>query len=107
MGQPEIGAAIAGRVARLEVPLQHPLGVREAPLVLGDLRGGKEEDFRPNVLTLELPTRDLGAVLPERGRLGEPVVLDHSHSRRASPLRSTLALSEVAGFWPTHSMPFT
>src|SRR5882724_12942508 len=33
--------------------------------------------------------------------------LTTSHSSLASPLRSTLALSEVAGFWPTQSIPFT
>ena len=30
-----------------------------------------------------------------------------SHSSLARPLRSTLALSEVAGFWPTQRSPFT
>ena len=33
--------------------------------------------------------------------------LTTSHSSRARPLRSTLALRDVAGFWPTHSIPFT
>jgi len=33
--------------------------------------------------------------------------LTTSHSRLRRPLRSKLALSDVAGFWPMHSMPFT
>src|SRR5216684_1040190 len=76
MREPQIGPAVARRVRRLEVPLEHALGIGEAALVLRDLGGGEEEDFRPDVLTPELAPRDLRAVLPEGGRLGEPVVLD-------------------------------
>src|SRR5256885_226992 len=37
----------------------------------------KKADFPSSVRAFGLPPRDPGAVLPERRRLGEPVVLDH------------------------------
>src|SRR3989442_5521249 len=65
VGEPEIGPAVTRRIRRLEVPLEHALGIGEAPLVLRDLGGGEEEHFRPDVLAPELSPRDLRAVLPE------------------------------------------
>src|SRR5712691_4547547 len=76
MGEPQIGTAVARRIRCLEVPLDHALGIGEAALVLRDLGGGEKEDFLPDVLTPQLPLRDLRTVLPEGCGLGEPVVLD-------------------------------
>src|SRR5439155_6408930 len=59
MGEPQIRAAVARRIRRLEVPLEHALGIGEAPLVLRDLGGGEEEHLRPDVLAPDLAPRDL------------------------------------------------
>src|SRR3989454_11556364 len=52
--EPGVRAAVARRVRRLEVPLQHALRVGVAAVVLGDLGRGEEEDLGLDVLDLRL-----------------------------------------------------
>src|SRR2546430_7724833 len=101
--EPAVGAAVAGRLGGEGVPLQHPLRVGETAVVLGDLGRGEEEDLRLDVPDLHLAVFDLGAEIPVRGRLGEPIVfhhepveLAHRQPRRAPVERSGGVLADAA-----------
>src|SRR5450755_4820559 len=63
----QLAAAVTRRLDRLVVPLQHPLGLGEAALLLHMRRGREEEDLGRDALGAQLFGRDLGRVLPERG----------------------------------------
>src|ERR671918_522191 len=97
VGEPGIGAALPGRVRRPEVPLEHALGVGEAALVLRHLRRREEEDFRLDVLDLDLAALHLGRVLPERRALVEPVVLHHQPLELAHPGALQLGVERRGG----------
>src|SRR5436189_2911401 len=59
---------------------------KKTAVVLRDLRRRKKEDLRPDVLAPKLTALDLRAVLPERRRLREPVVLDDEPLEPGEPL---------------------
>src|SRR2546422_521706 len=64
-----VGAAVARRVRRLVMPLQHALSVGEATVVLGNLGRGEEEDLGLDVRDLHLAVLHLGAEIPVRRKL--------------------------------------
>ena len=73
----QLGAGISGRLDRLVMPLQQPLGVRERPVLLGVRGGRKEEHLGVDVLGPRLLRLVLGRVLPEqRGLVGIEVADD-------------------------------
>src|SRR5207248_9258072 len=67
--EPEVGAAVALRVERLEVPLPEPLRVRERAVLLDVRRRRHEEDLRADLFRLQLARLELRGVLPERRAL--------------------------------------
>ena len=76
VGEPQVGAPVAGGLDGLRVPLQETLRVREGAVLL-DVRGRREEeDLGAALLGPELARLDLGAVGPERGRLDLVEVAD-------------------------------
>ena len=106
VGEPQVAAGVPGRLDRLVVPLQHPLGVGEGAVLLGVRGGGQEEHLGADVLRAHLPGLDLRAVLPEGGALDHDQVPDHQpvQAGQAEPLhpavgradRRVLAEQEVA-----------
>ncbi len=75
--EPQLGAAVGGRVDGLLPPLQQPLGLGERALLLHVRGGRQEEHLGAALLGHDLAGRDLGAVLPERGALDHEQVADH------------------------------
>ena len=61
----------------LVVPLQHPLGVGEAAVLLGVRGGGQEEHLGADVLGAQLAGLDLRAVLPPGRALDQREVAHH------------------------------
>jgi hypothetical protein len=88
------------------MPLEHPLCVGEAPVLLGMGRSGKEEDLRCDVLGSDLSARYLGRITPELCRFGnhevahnEPVETAEAGAMERSmhrPHRWVLSHDEVA-----------
>ncbi len=76
VGEPQVAARVAGRFDRLVVPLEQPLGVGEAAVLLGVRGGRQEEHLGADVLRAQLPGLDLGAVLPPGRRLDQGEVAD-------------------------------
>jgi hypothetical protein len=72
------------------VPLQQSLRVRERAVLLDVSRRREEEDLRRDLLGLQLPRLDLGAVVPERRRLDLDEVADDEPVElgQAAPLRA-------------------
>ncbi len=104
--EPQVAAGVARRIERLAVPLEQPLRVGEAALLLGVVGGGEEEDLGTDVLGPHLAGLDLRSVLPERRALDHREVAHHQpvEIRQAGPLhagvgrahRGVLADQEVA-----------
>ena len=55
VGEPQVAAHVPGRLDRLVVPLQHPLGVGERAVLLGVRGGGQEEHLGADVLACASP----------------------------------------------------
>ena len=85
VGEPDVGAAVARRLGRLVVELQHALRVGEGALGLRHLGRREEEDLGLDVGRLDLAALDLRRVLPERRALVQPVVLDDQPLELAHP----------------------
>src|SRR6267378_778527 len=71
--EPHIGAAVARRLSRFEVRLQHPLRVGKGALGFCDLRCRKEEDLGLDVLDLYFAALHFRRGLPEIRGLVLPV----------------------------------
>src|SRR5947209_13401248 len=94
--EPEVGAAVLLRLDRLPVPLEQALRVREGAVLLGVSRRRQEEHLGPYLIGAQLARLDLGAVVPERGRLDlddvahdEPVEL-----REAEPVQLPIRVTD-------------
>ena len=74
----QLAARVLGRLHRLVVPLEEPLGVGERAALLGVRRRRKEEHLGLDVLRLGLVTVELRPLAPELRGLGEDEIA-HDH----------------------------
>jgi hypothetical protein len=89
------------------VGLQHALGVGEVPSVSATWADGRKKISVLMSATLTSPLLTSGAFFQKVALSCSQLSLTTSHSSLRIAARSSFALSEVAGFWPTSSMPFT
>jgi hypothetical protein len=104
----ELRAAVGRWLERLCVPLEEPLGVGEAAVLLRVSGRGQEEDLRLDVLRPELTGLDLLGVAPEGGGLDQVRVPDDEPVEWDIARRWSFPLAEpTAGFSPTTKNPGT
>ena len=107
--EPQVGAAVAGRITYLVVPLHQPRGVCQRAFLLRRHRGGQKEDLGADPLRRAVRRA-------ARGRPSARNSPSRSSRSRAPPAipawpwprcTSSEFTAPTTGFWPSTNWPFT